>query len=338
MTHHLVGAAEVAAILGVTRQRVAQLSVSDLTFPQPEVELSAGRIWSREAIERWTAEHRERGTRSKATSVPAAGDWPPTVRAVMDLAGAVAKELNHSWLGPDHVLLALLHPESPGAARKVLESFGLRFEETRDAFVASMGDPFDPHQRGQTVPPATQLLLEAAKRKAVELRDEAVGSEHVLLALTERWERGPLTCQLAQRGVEGEELLRRTLIVTEAAGEGENDWPLMSLLPWPGFDDEARRSRLELATSPSGHDPWRRRDWGSIMFVDGAGKMFHRGKAVRQYFIDRDGHPVLTADGRPIHVLVDEDGNALRDQDGSPRFGPVEIPPGCSVVPARGCG
>ncbi|MGI8809099.1 MAG: Clp protease N-terminal domain-containing protein [Acidimicrobiales bacterium] len=149
----------------------------------------------------------------------------------MDLAGAVAKELNHSWLGPDHVLLALLHPESLGAARDVLESIGLGFEQTRAVFVASMGDPFDPHQRGQTVPPATLLLLEAAKRKAVELRDKGVGSEHVLLALTERWDHGPLTCQLARRGVEGEEVQRRTLIVTEAAGEGEHDWPPISLLP-----------------------------------------------------------------------------------------------------------
>jgi prophage regulatory protein len=52
VTHHLVGVAEVAAMLGVTRQRVNQL-VSRPDFPKPEVELSAGRIWRREEVETW---------------------------------------------------------------------------------------------------------------------------------------------------------------------------------------------------------------------------------------------------------------------------------------------
>lgn len=52
MTHHLVGTAEVAALLGVTRQRVHQLAQRP-TFPRPEVEIEAGKVWSREAIETW---------------------------------------------------------------------------------------------------------------------------------------------------------------------------------------------------------------------------------------------------------------------------------------------
>ncbi|HUR17629.1 MAG TPA: hypothetical protein VMZ51_01675 [Acidimicrobiales bacterium] len=80
VTHHLVGAAEVAAILGVSRQRVAQLVTSTLDFPSPEVELSAGRIWAREAIERWAADHAERGPRARGITIPVdgagAGEWP----------------------------------------------------------------------------------------------------------------------------------------------------------------------------------------------------------------------------------------------------------------------
>lgn len=53
MTHHLVGAVEIAAMLDVTRQRVYQLTNEDPTFPEPEVELASGRVWKREAIERW---------------------------------------------------------------------------------------------------------------------------------------------------------------------------------------------------------------------------------------------------------------------------------------------
>jgi len=53
MPHHLVAAAEIARLLGVSRQYVDRLTREDPDFPEPEVELSAGRIWSREAVEAW---------------------------------------------------------------------------------------------------------------------------------------------------------------------------------------------------------------------------------------------------------------------------------------------
>ena len=54
----MVGAAEIARMLGVTRQRVNELVRTSSDFPPPEAELSAGRIWSREDVERWIREHR----------------------------------------------------------------------------------------------------------------------------------------------------------------------------------------------------------------------------------------------------------------------------------------
>ena len=53
MPHHLVGSAEIASMLDVSRQYVDRLTREDPTFPEPEVELSAGRVWSREAVEAW---------------------------------------------------------------------------------------------------------------------------------------------------------------------------------------------------------------------------------------------------------------------------------------------
>ena len=50
--HHLVGVAEIAELLNITRQRVNQLVRED-GFPKPEAELSAGRIWKRSDIEAW---------------------------------------------------------------------------------------------------------------------------------------------------------------------------------------------------------------------------------------------------------------------------------------------
>lgn len=55
--HHLVGVAEIAEMLGVTRQRVDAIVSTHEDFPKPEAVLAAGRIWSREAVEMWARDH-----------------------------------------------------------------------------------------------------------------------------------------------------------------------------------------------------------------------------------------------------------------------------------------
>jgi predicted DNA-binding transcriptional regulator AlpA len=52
MPHHLVGTYEIAAMLGVSRQWVDRLSHQE-DFPEPEAELMGGRVWKREAVEKW---------------------------------------------------------------------------------------------------------------------------------------------------------------------------------------------------------------------------------------------------------------------------------------------
>jgi predicted DNA-binding transcriptional regulator AlpA len=53
VTHHLVGVAEIAEMLGVTRQRVNAIVKTHDDFPQPQAELTAGRIWLRSEVETW---------------------------------------------------------------------------------------------------------------------------------------------------------------------------------------------------------------------------------------------------------------------------------------------
>lgn len=52
VTHHLVGAQEIGAMLRVSRQRVYQL-VTRADFPAPVVTLAMGNVWSREDVEKW---------------------------------------------------------------------------------------------------------------------------------------------------------------------------------------------------------------------------------------------------------------------------------------------
>ena len=53
MPHHLVGVAEIAEMLGVTRQRIDEITRTKPDFPEPEVELKSGRVWQRAAVEKW---------------------------------------------------------------------------------------------------------------------------------------------------------------------------------------------------------------------------------------------------------------------------------------------
>jgi predicted DNA-binding transcriptional regulator AlpA len=59
--HHLVGAAEIGRMLGVSRQRVQQLVNRD-DFPEPEAVLEMGKVWKRSDVEEWA---RSRGRQVK---------------------------------------------------------------------------------------------------------------------------------------------------------------------------------------------------------------------------------------------------------------------------------
>ena len=53
--HHYVGSAEIAGMLGVSRQRVQQL-ISRKDFPAPVVKLKMGKVWKRADVEVWARE------------------------------------------------------------------------------------------------------------------------------------------------------------------------------------------------------------------------------------------------------------------------------------------
>ena len=50
---HLMGAQEVADLIGVTRQGVSHIAKTDPNFPEPVAVLAGGRVWERADIEKW---------------------------------------------------------------------------------------------------------------------------------------------------------------------------------------------------------------------------------------------------------------------------------------------
>lgn len=51
--NHLMSAAEIATLLGISRQRVDQIAKADASFPAPVAILSGIRVWETEAVKKW---------------------------------------------------------------------------------------------------------------------------------------------------------------------------------------------------------------------------------------------------------------------------------------------
>jgi predicted DNA-binding transcriptional regulator AlpA len=322
----LVTAAEAARLLGVSRQRVLELAAAAADFPPAERTPTGGRVWPRAVVQAWAATHPGQGPVFTGPDIPPDGGHPPQIWAVLNRATSEAHELNHPWIDDDHQVLGMLHPDCPGAARTVLESFGIRLEPLRQGFIASMGDPWDAKPTHLNFSPATQLVLEGANLEAARLADAEVATEHVLLALISRgyFPRG----WVARSGITAEAVRQRVVDATEGAALPEPPEQLEPPLPSEPNPEDA----LDLAPNPLGHDPRRRRPWGSRGFGVPLDRPPREGMLGRQYFIDRDGCPVLTTDGQPVHIVVDEDTMPVLDEHGHEMLGPVEIPEGATIA------
>src|SRR5438552_1013064 len=172
--------AEIAEMLGVSRQRVGQLIETYDDFPKPEVEISGGRVWSRTAVETWIATHPERGPgrpeggklRSKFFGNPYGqiefSRFTDRARGSVVLAQEQARLMNHNYIGTEHLLLGLI-ATADGVAFRALRSLGVDL----DAVIKQVDDMIG---RGSATPeghipftPRSQKVLEIALREALQL-------------------------------------------------------------------------------------------------------------------------------------------------------------------------
>ena len=95
-------------------------------------------------------------------------DLPYTSRSkkVLELAMKEARDMDHSYVGTEHLLLGLIG-EREGIAAQVLHGLGVQLEEARQQVLAIVGprparvappsDPPQPHIREALVPPPDEL-------------------------------------------------------------------------------------------------------------------------------------------------------------------------------------
>jgi ATP-dependent Clp protease ATP-binding subunit ClpC len=103
-------------------------------------------------------------------------------RRVVVLAQQEARDLDHNYIGTEHILLALLD-EGQGVAAKALTAMGIDQDAARQRVVEVIG-------RGQGASPGhipftprAKKVLELSLRQALQLGHHYIGTEHILLGV-----------------------------------------------------------------------------------------------------------------------------------------------------------
>jgi len=76
--------------------------------------------------------------------------YTPRVKKVLSLADKEAKQLSHSYVGTEHLLLGLLH-EGEGVAARVLSSLNVDIQNTRQEVLAEIDPNFDPEDNEEDI-------------------------------------------------------------------------------------------------------------------------------------------------------------------------------------------
>ena len=103
-------------------------------------------------------------------------------RRVVVLAQEEATELNHSYIGTEHLLLGLLR-DSGSVAARALRELEISQDAVRERVIEIIG-------RGKQAPsghipftPRAKKVLELSLREALQLNHSYIGTEHILLGL-----------------------------------------------------------------------------------------------------------------------------------------------------------
>ena len=103
-------------------------------------------------------------------------------RRVLVLAQEEARELNHAFIGTEHILLGLIR-EGEGVAAKALDALGVTFEAVREKVEEAIGSNANPTPGSPPFTPRAKKVLELSLREALQLGHSYIGTEHMLLGL-----------------------------------------------------------------------------------------------------------------------------------------------------------
>jgi len=111
-----------------------------------------------------------------------AAKFTQSAQNALNRALQLAREFGHTYIGSEHILLGLLS-ESESVAAKLLFAKGVTLEKSRELVSELAGKGEKTNVGPQDMTPRTKKIIESSARRAMELGQNYIGTEHLLLAL-----------------------------------------------------------------------------------------------------------------------------------------------------------
>ena len=108
-------------------------------------------------------------------------------RRVVVLAQDEARNLNHNYIGTEHLLLGLI-TEGEGVAAKALDMMNIERDQVREAVIDIIGEGEKPVEGHIPFTPRAKRIFELSLREALQLGHNYIGTEHLLLGLLKEGE------------------------------------------------------------------------------------------------------------------------------------------------------
>lgn len=108
--------------------------------------------------------------------------FSPTARRVVVLSQEEARMLHHNYIGPEHILLAVLHT-GQGDNAKLMAEEGVTLEGAREAVGQIIGTGMEAATGAIPFTHRARLILDAAVDTAIAIGFTSVTEDHILLSL-----------------------------------------------------------------------------------------------------------------------------------------------------------
>ncbi|PKM63190.1 MAG: ATP-dependent Clp protease ATP-binding subunit ClpC, partial [Firmicutes bacterium HGW-Firmicutes-21] len=103
-------------------------------------------------------------------------------KRVISASLALAKELGHTYIGSEHLLLGILS-DSTSSASKLLNGRGVTFSETKTRIIELVGMGCKSNLSTEDMTPTCKKILMSSSTQAKSSLYNFIGTEHILLAL-----------------------------------------------------------------------------------------------------------------------------------------------------------
>lgn len=154
----------------------------------------------------------------------------------------LASELGHTYIGSEHILLALTS-ETDSVAAKLLDARGVNFDNTRNAIKTRIGCGERTRITPRDMTPRTKRIIENAAYQSTRFSQSYIGTEHLLLAIAAESDSIAVVI-LSELGVSASDIANDVYNFLGNVN-GENSEPRDST------SDKPRRTQSSLKDSPT---------------------------------------------------------------------------------------